>query len=112
MLGDSFQSLVDLLQDRAQQYPHKTAFTFLKDGEVEAGYLTYQALDEQAQSIACCLQSADAQSSSDDGSRCAILLYSAQSALQFIPAFFGCLYAGKVAVPSYPPRKERQWFEF
>lgn len=112
MLGDSFQSLADLLQDRARQFPHKTAFTFLKDGEVELGHLTYQLLEKQARSIAGYLQSADDQNNSNERSKCAILLYSARSALQFIPAFFGCLYTGKIAVPSYPPRKERQWLEF
>jgi len=27
--------------------------------------------------------------------------------LDFIAAFFGCLYAGVVAVPAYPPRRNR-----
>jgi acyl-CoA synthetase (AMP-forming)/AMP-acid ligase II len=27
--------------------------------------------------------------------------------LDFITAFFGCLYAGCVAVPTYPPRRHR-----
>ncbi len=35
----------------------------------------------------------------------ALLLYPA--GLEFIAAFFGCLYAGVVAVPAYPPRRNR-----
>ena len=35
----------------------------------------------------------------------ALLLY--PPGLDFIAAFFGCLYAGVVAVPAYPPRLER-----
>ena len=35
----------------------------------------------------------------------ALLLYPA--GLDFIAAFFGCLYAGVVAVPAYPPRRNR-----
>ena len=113
LFGDSYQSLVDLLRDRAQQSPQKTAFTFLKDGEVEVGHLSYQALDEQARSIASHLQNLEARKIfSTDSQSCAILLYPAQSVLDFIPAFFGCLYANKIAVPSYPPRKHRQWLEF
>ena len=38
------------------------------------------------------------------GSR-ALLLYPA--GFDFIAAFFGCLYAGVVAVPAYPPRRNR-----
>jgi acyl-CoA synthetase (AMP-forming)/AMP-acid ligase II len=35
----------------------------------------------------------------------ALLLFA--SGLDFIAAFFGCLYAGVVAVPAYPPRPRR-----
>ena len=35
----------------------------------------------------------------------ALLLY--PPGLSFIAAFFGCLYAGVVAVPTYPPRRNR-----
>ncbi len=35
----------------------------------------------------------------------ALLLYPA--GLEFIAAFFGCLYAGVIAVPVYPPRRNR-----
>ena len=37
--------------------------------------------------------------------RTRLLLYPA--GLDFIAAFFGCLYAGVVAVPAYPPRRNR-----
>ncbi len=35
----------------------------------------------------------------------ALLLY--PPGLDFIAAYFGCLYAGVIAVPVYPPRKNR-----
>jgi acyl-CoA synthetase (AMP-forming)/AMP-acid ligase II len=34
-----------------------------------------------------------------------LLLY--PSGLDFIAAFMGCLYGGAIAVPAYPPRKNR-----
>jgi natural product biosynthesis luciferase-like monooxygenase protein len=88
-------TLVDLLRCRANQEPHKTAYVFLADGETEAGSLTYQELDRRSQAIASQLQSLDTAGSG------ALLLY--PPGLEFITAFFGCLYAGVVPVPAYPP---------
>ncbi len=97
--GPEFSTLVDLLSYRSQNQPDRTAYTFLQDGETETGTVTYQELDRQARAIAASLQSLDAA-----GSR-ALLLY--PPGLEFIAAFFGCLYAGVVAVPAYPPRRNQ-----
>ncbi|MBW4457030.1 MAG: AMP-binding protein [Nostoc indistinguendum CM1-VF10] len=95
-----FSTSVDLLRYRALHQPSQLAFTFLQDGETEAGSLTYQKLDRHARVIAAYLQSLDA-----TGER-ALLLY--PPGLEFITAFFGCLYAGVVAVPAYPPRHNQK----
>lgn len=92
-------TLVDLLRYRAQNQSDQTAYIFLQDGETETTQLTYQELDRQARAIAYQLQSMNA-----TGSR-ALLLYPA--GLDFIAAFFGCLYAQVVAVPAYPPRRNQ-----
>nr|VFK60339.1 MAG: 8-amino-7-oxononanoate synthase [Candidatus Kentron sp. UNK]VFK69214.1 MAG: 8-amino-7-oxononanoate synthase [Candidatus Kentron sp. UNK] len=92
-------SLVELLRHRAQIQPDKTAYTFLKDGEAEEGSLTYAQLDRQARAVAIRLRTMAA-----PGER-ALLLYPAD--LDFIAAFFGCLYAGVMAVPTYPPKRNR-----
>ncbi len=92
-------TLVERLQEQASIQPDKRAFTFLADGETEIDSLTYQQLNEKAKAIASVLQSHNAQ-----GQR-ALLLY--QPGLDFITAFLGCLYAGVVAVPVYPPRANR-----
>ncbi len=91
-----FSTLVELLGERARSQPEKTAFIFLLDGETEAARLSYQELDRFSRAIASQLQSMGA-----TGKR-ALLLY--PPGLEFIAAFFGCLYAGVVAVPAYPPR--------
>ncbi|MBW4450085.1 MAG: fatty acyl-AMP ligase [Spirirestis rafaelensis WJT71-NPBG6] len=93
----SFSSLIDLLSYRALNQPNQIAYTFLVDGETEEVSLTYRELEEQARAIATILQSSTA-----TGER-ALLLY--PQGLEFITAFFGCLYAGVVAVPAYPPRQ-------
>jgi amino acid adenylation domain-containing protein len=95
-----FSTLVDLLTYRATNQPDKTCFTFLHDGTTETGNLTYRELDRQARCIAASLQV-----TTIVGDR-ALLLYPA--GLDFIAAFFGCLYAGVIPVPVYPPKRNQK----
>ena len=92
-------TLIELLRCRAAEQSQQCAYTFLVDGETQERNLTYGELDQQARAIAAQLQSLKAA-----GER-ALLLY--QSSLEFITAFFGCLYAGVIAVPAYPPRRNQ-----
>jgi natural product biosynthesis luciferase-like monooxygenase protein len=89
-------TLTDLLEQRATQTPSQTAYIFLADGETETDRLSYQQLHQRSQSIASHLLSLGAKGA------CVLLLY--PPGLEFIAAFFGCLYAGAIAVPAYPPR--------
>jgi len=89
-------TLVEFLRYKAQDQPNFTVYTYLENGEIESDSLTYQQLDKKARAIAAQLQSFVT-----SGER-ALLLY--PPGLEFICAFFGCLYAGIVAVPAYPPR--------
>jgi acyl-CoA synthetase (AMP-forming)/AMP-acid ligase II len=88
-------TLVEILRWRARQQPEIRTYTYLIDGEAEGDHLTHAALDYQARSIAAVLQSYRA------GGERVLLLYPA--GLEFIPAFFGCLYAGVIAVPLPAP---------
>lgn len=97
----NFKNLVDLLLYRSLSQPQLVAYTFLVDGDREEVKLTYQELDQKARAIAEELQRQKA----IPGER-ALLLY--PSGLEFIVAFFGCLYAGVVAVPVYPPRRNQR----
>jgi acyl-CoA synthetase (AMP-forming)/AMP-acid ligase II len=72
------------------------------DGETQEDSLTYRELDLQARAIATRLQQMGA-----SGER-ALLIY--RPGLEFIAAFFGCLYAGVIAVPAYPPRHNQSLF--
>jgi len=91
-------SLLHILRDRAKEQPDRVAYIFLLNGETESESITYGELYVQARAIAAKLQSWQ-------GER-ALLLY--PSGLDFIKAFFGCLYAGVVAVPVYPPRRKQK----
>lgn len=92
-------TLVEVLRERALQQPERLVYTFLENGEREESQLTYAELDRRARAIAAWLQARDG-----TGQR-ALLLY--PPGLDFIAAFWGCLYAGAAAVPAYPPKLNR-----
>ncbi len=92
-------TLVELLRWRAQQEPDRTAYTFLTDGETTEAKLTYQAIDGKARAIAAYLQSLVA-----PGERALLMV---PPGIDYLAAFFGCLYAGVIAVPSYLPNFTR-----
>ncbi|TCP59163.1 natural product biosynthesis luciferase-like monooxygenase protein [Tumebacillus sp. BK434] len=89
-------TLVGLLLRRAGEQPGLAGYTFLTDDGGEER-LTYAALDRKARAVAAWLQNIGAA-----GER-ALLLYS--PGIDYLAAFFGCLYAGVLAVPAYPPRQ-------
>ena len=93
-------TLVDVLMMRSELQPDQLVHTFLKDGETKEETLTYKQLDEKARLIGAHLQSLHL-----EGER-VVLLY--HSGLEFVTAFFGCLYAGVIAVPAYPPRRNKR----
>src|SRR5262245_27644235 len=92
-------TLVDLLRWRAQEQGGERLYTFLGDGEEETDVLSFGELDRRARILGAHLQGMNAQ-----GER-VLLLY--PPGLELITAFFGCLYAGAIAVPVYPPRQNR-----
>ncbi len=96
-----FDSLVHLLETRAADRPQQLAYTFLRDGEVEEAHLSYGELARKARAVGAWLQERNLQN------RNVLLLY--PPGLEYIVAFWGCLYAGAVAVPAYPPRRNRHF---
>ena len=85
-------SFVDILASRSNE---ERGFTFLGlDGE-ETASLSYAELDVRARALAVAIRRI-----ASPGDR-ALLLYA--PGLEFITAFFACLYAGVIAVPCYPP---------
>lgn len=84
--------ITDLFQEYAKSTPDRRAFTWLEDGEKEAGHLSFKMLDMEAKAIANQLSNGNSARPER-----ALLLY--PQGLDFIIAFMGCLYAGVVAVP-------------
>jgi acyl-CoA synthetase (AMP-forming)/AMP-acid ligase II len=94
--GSGHSSLASLLARCADRQPDEVAFTFLRDGETPSDTLTWSALDARARVIARAL--GDIVRTGDR------VLLAYPSGLDFVPAFFGCLYASTIAVPVPAPR--------
>jgi acyl-CoA synthetase (AMP-forming)/AMP-acid ligase II len=92
-------TLVGLLREHAATNPDYTPYIFLDDGEDDARSITAGELDARARAIAC-----EVLASSRPGDRALLLV---PPGLDYIAAFFGCLYAGIIAVPAYPPDPRR-----
>ena len=88
------RTVVDLVRLRAEIAPNRPAYTYLTGGEVEERTFTWQDVDVRARALAAWLGSL-----SGRGERMVLLF---PTGLEFVTAFFGCLYAGAVAVPAYP----------
>jgi acyl-CoA synthetase (AMP-forming)/AMP-acid ligase II len=84
------------LRLRAAEAPDATAFVWLDAGDTPGEAWTYRDLDRRARGVAARLAAL-----APVGAR-AMLLY--PPGLDFVAAFWGCLYAGIVPVPVYPPR--------
>ncbi|MGA9767772.1 MAG: amino acid adenylation domain-containing protein, partial [Blastocatellia bacterium] len=92
-------TLVELLRFRALTQPDFLGYTFLADGETKEVNLTYGELHKQASAIAAQLEAAGMA-----GER-ALMLF--PPGMEFLAAFFGCLYSQVIAVPAYPPDRAR-----
>ena len=93
------QTLVDLLEYRAARQPSHTVFRFINGDGREEEELTFATLQRRARAIAAHLAEHVV-----PGDRVVLLV---PPGLEYIAAFFGCLYAGVVAVPAYPPNPRR-----
>lgn len=94
---DDARGLAAALTEWARLAPDRLALRFLDEqGETP---LSYRELDARARAIARRLLA-----EAEPGAR-AVLLY--PSGPDYVAAFFGCLYAGVIAVPAYPPESLR-----
>ncbi len=90
--------LVGMLRSRAERAGDATAFVFL-DGDGRERTISNAELDRQARGLAVAIQARAAA-----GDR---VLVVCAPGLAYLVAFFGCLYAGTIAVPAYPPTGRR-----
>lgn len=95
------RTLVDVLERRAAEHPERLAFRFLLEGTADgrAEEWSYRHLATRARAVAAELHARGL------AGQPVLLLY--PSGLEFVAAFFGCLYARAIAVPAYPPDPSR-----
>src|ERR1700716_3026284 len=93
------QTLVDLLEHRAALQPAHVVFRFINSDGREEEVLTFATLQRRARASAAPLAEHVV-----PGDRVVLLV---PPGLEYVSAFFGCLYAGAVAVPAYPPNPRR-----
>ncbi|HKQ72778.1 MAG TPA: amino acid adenylation domain-containing protein [Blastocatellia bacterium] len=98
--SQSGNCLPDILSRRAEEHGDKIAYTYLGDGENETAWYTYRRLYERSLGVAHELRSRRM-----EGER---ILLTFEPGLEFIVGFFGCLYAGAIAVPCNFPSRPRQ----
>jgi acyl-CoA synthetase (AMP-forming)/AMP-acid ligase II len=84
-------TISELLQLRAKADGASEAFTFLENGEVVGGSWSYAALDRHARAVAAALEPV-----APPGERALLVC---PSGLEWLAAFFGCVYAGVTVVP-------------
>jgi acyl-CoA synthetase (AMP-forming)/AMP-acid ligase II len=91
--------VVAAVRGRSQETPDDLVYTFLVDGTDEGDRITFAELDLRARAVAAVIAQRVGR-----GER-ALLVF--PPSLDFAVAFLGCLYAGVVAVPAYPPEPAR-----
>lgn len=99
---DQCSTFHEHFQRIAKQNPQKNLFIFLNENGVEIQKMSALELDRRAKSVAKFLKL----KSVKPGDRVTILC---NPGYDFIISFFGCMYAGAIAVPCFPPLNEKHF---
>jgi phthiocerol/phenolphthiocerol synthesis type-I polyketide synthase C len=92
-------TIPEMLRRCAEQEPDRRSFTFLRDDGTDETHITYAELLTRSSGVAAELRARI------PAGELALLLY--PPGLDYVVAIFGCLLAGVVAVPAYPPSNNR-----
>src|SRR5690348_17062497 len=88
-------TLVDLLRFRVSERPDFQVFRFLPGERKPEEAITHRQLERRALGVAARIAEV-----AKPGARALLLV---PPGLDYVAAYFGCLYAGVIAVPAYPP---------
>lgn len=98
-LAAGCETLVDLLRFRVDASPDRIVYRFLPGDRKPEQRITYRDLDRRARAVAARITE-----TAKRGDRALLLV---PPGLDYVAAYFGCLYAGVIAVPAYPPNPRR-----
>lgn len=93
------ETLVELLRVRAESSPDRVVYRFLPGDAKPEQRTTYAELDRRARNIASRIR--------ERAGRRERALLLVPPGLDYVAAYFACLYAGVIAVPAYPPNPRR-----
>ncbi len=99
----NFTRVDEILRYWENDKPDQIVFTYLQDCDGQEENITYHELSEKAKKTAGALQRIASQ-----GSRVLLLL---KTGLDYIEAFFGCVYASMIVVTSYDPVASEAYYE-
>src|SRR6185295_11767993 len=92
------RTVAQLIGARAAETPHRVAYDFLGPEGSDPRRVTYEELDRSSRAFATLLRE---RLTWRDGQPRVLLL--CDTGPEYVFAFLGCLYAGALAVPTYPP---------
>jgi len=90
---------IDVIKNRVRANPDHVVFRFLNDGINESESLTYRQLETRSKALGTAMQEY-----ARKGERVLLLF---PPGLSYVASLFACFYSGMVAVPAYPPRRNR-----
>ncbi|EAQ63722.1 Beta-ketoacyl synthase [Marinomonas sp. MED121] len=96
----SYSNLIELLEHQVSSNGDKTCFTLLANGSDVAETISYAQLSTRARAMAVELRAL-----SEPGDRAMLLM---PNGIDYIVGFFGCIYAGLIAVTAYAPQQRRR----
>ncbi len=95
----SSKTYIEVIRKRVETEPGTEIFKFLENGIDETESLNYRQLDTRSKAVGAAMQSVGKK-----GDR-VLLLFPA--GLRYVASLFACFYSGMIAVPAYPPRRNR-----
>lgn len=90
------ETIVELIQKRAERHPDRPYLYFLEDGDHQSALLSYKDMEDDARRVAAWLYHQGV----EKGDRVITIL---PNSVEFVQIFYGCLFAGVLAVPLSEP---------